>query len=197
MPSTAQRIVFPSPEEYLGRENDGEWRHEYVNGVIYAMAGDSENHNLIAGNIFAQLKLGVPEHCKVFSFDMKVHVSKPPEEIYYYPDVFVTCAESDRDRHSKSEPILVIEVLSPNTERTDRTEKLRAYRALPSLLEYVLVEQDFPLVEIRRKRSNWEREVLQPDAPIVLESVGQNLTFAQVYRQVVFTTADNGTGKGN
>ena len=161
------------------------------------MAAGSESHNLIAGNMLAHLKLGVPERCRVFSFDMKVHISKAPEEMYYYPDVFVTCAESDRHRHSKSDPVLVIEVLSPNTERTDRTEKRRAYLSLPSLEEYVLVEQDLPLVEILRRRSNWEREILQPDDPIVLESVGLQLTFTQIYRQVEFAAADNGTGKGS
>jgi Uma2 family endonuclease len=189
MPATAPRIVFPDPEEYLGRENDGEWRHEYVNGVIYAMAGGSENHNLIAGNLFANLKLGSPPRCRVFALDMKVQISKEPEQRYYYPDVFVTCSESDRNRHIKSEPILVIEVLSPNTERTDRTEKRDAYKLLPSLMEYVLVEQDRRLVEIYRRRSNWWREVIEPDAPLVLESVGVTLSFDQLYYQVEFSAA--------
>ena len=189
MPATARRIVFPNPEEYLDRENDGEWRHEYVNGVIYAMAGGSENHNLIVGNLFANLKLGSPPRCRVFALDMKVQISKEPEERYYYPDVFVTCSETDRDRHAKSEPILIIEALSPGTERTDRIEKRDAYKLLPSLMEYVLVEQDFPFVEIYRRRSNWWREAVEPDTPVVLESVGLTLSFEQIYRQIEFPAA--------
>jgi Uma2 family endonuclease len=144
---------------------------------------------IILSPILSYLKLGLPKRCRVFSLDMKVYISKAPEEHYYYPDVFVTCSETDRDRHAKSEPILVIEVLSPNTARTDRGEKFNAYRLLPSLIEYVLVEQDFPLVEIYRKRSNWKREAVEPDAPIVLESVGQTLSFEQVYLQVEFPAA--------
>ena len=189
MPATARRIVYPNPEEYLDRENDGEWRHEYVNGVIYAMAGGSENHNLIVGNLFANLKLGSPPRCRVFALDMKVQISKEPEERYYYPDVFVTCSETDRDRHAKSEPILIIEVLSPRTERTDRIEKRDAYKLLPSVMEYVLVEQDFPFVEIYRRRSNWWREAVEPDTPVVLESVGLTLSFEQIYRQIEFPAA--------
>ena len=103
---------------------------------------------------------------------MKVQISKEPEERYYYPDVFVTCSETDRDRHAKSEPILIIEVLSPSTERTDRIEKRDAYKLLPSVMEYVLVEQDFPFVEIYRRRSNWWREVVEPDTRVVLGECG-------------------------
>ena len=142
MPSTARRIVFPDPREYLDAENDGEWRHEYIGGVIYTMAGGSEEHNLIAGNIFAHLKLSLPDRCRGFSQDMKVHISRAPDERYYYPDVFVTCLPTDRDRFSKSEPILVVEVLSPQTARVDRGEKFEGYKTLPSLMEYVLVSRE-------------------------------------------------------
>lgn len=184
MASTARHIVFPSPKDYLDLENDGEWRHEYVGGVIYAMAGGSEEHNLIVGNIVANFKLALPEHCRTFSLDMKVHINRTPDERYYYPDVFVTCSPTDSNRHSKSEPILVVEVLSPNTARVDRGEKLEAYKALPSLMEYALVAQDEPFLEIYRRRNEWKREEITPDAPIVFESINQTLTFAQVYRQV-------------
>ena len=189
MPSTAQRIVFPKPEEFLGTENDGEWRHEFVNGVIYAMAGGSESHNLIAGNIAANLKLALPLACRTFSLDMKLGVSTSQEEHYYYPDVFVTCSPTDQDRHVKVEPLLVIEVLSPNTARTDRGEKFAAYKLVASLIEYVLVEQDFQCIEIYRKRTNWQREIFEPGATIALESVGQTLTFEQIYRQIEFPAA--------
>ena len=187
MPIPAKRIVFPDPAEYLETENDGAWRHEYVNGVIYAMAGGTENHNLIAGNLAANLKLSLPDKCRTFSLDMKLHISKTPDEHYYYPDVFVTCSPTDRDRHSKSEPILIVEVLSPNTARTDRGEKFNAYKTMPSVMEYVLVAQDVCHLEIYRRRNDWRREDLAPEAPIVLESVGLTLTFAQLYRQVDFT----------
>ena len=90
---------------------------------------------------------------------------------------------------SKSEPILIIEVLSPNTERTDRIEKRDAYKLLPSVMEYVLVDQDRPAVEIYRRRSNWWRELVEPDAAVVLESIGVTLSFEQIYRQVEFPAA--------
>jgi Uma2 family endonuclease len=184
MPTTARRVVFPNPAEYLDRENDGDWRHEYVDGVIYATAGGTENHNLIVGNLLAHLKLGAPVRCRVFSLDMKLTIKGTARERFYYPDVFVTCSEADRDKHAKSEPSLVIEVLSPNT-----CEKLQAYRQIPSLLEYMLVQQDFPQVDIYRRRRNWECETLEPDSAITLGSIGVSLTFEQVYRQVEFPAA--------
>ena len=188
MPSQARRIVFPDPEAYLDWENDGEWRHEYVNGVVYAMAGGTENHNLIAGNIAANMKFLLPDRCRTFSLDMKLHIKKAPDEHYYYPDVFVTCSPTDRDRHSKSEPVIVVEVLSPNTTRADRGEKFQAYTSLQSLMEYVLVAQDVQHLEVYRRRNNWQREDIVPDAQIVLESIGLLLTFSQVYRQVELGT---------
>jgi Uma2 family endonuclease len=112
---------FISPEEYLEGETRSEIRHEYVDGEVYAMSGASEAHNIIALNIGSLLRnhlRGTP--CRVFMSDMKVRIQSLRDERYYYPDLQVTCAPEDRDRYFKQWPKLVIEVLSPTTERNDQ-----------------------------------------------------------------------------
>ena len=120
MPSTARRIVLPKPEQYLGAENDGECRHEFVRGAIHAMADVREGHGLIAGNTAANLKSALPITGRTFALDMKLDIGKSTDEHDYSPDVFVTCSQTDRDRHVKVEPLLVVEVLAPHTARTER-----------------------------------------------------------------------------
>jgi len=121
-----------SEQEYLRGELSSEIRHEYVDGGVFAMAGAGEAHNLIAGNVFARLRefvRGGP--CRVFISDMKLHVRT--WKAYYYPDVMVTCDPADSQSHFKEQPVLVVEVLSPGTESTDRREKMLAYRTLSGL----------------------------------------------------------------
>jgi len=174
-----------TPEEYLEGETRSEIRHEYVNGEVYAMSGASEAHNLIAGNLFVLLRnhlRGTP--CRVFISDMKTRIKSLRDERYYYPDIQVTCAPEDREPYFKQRPKLVIEVLSPSTERSDRAEKLSAYRKLESLEEYVLVAQDARRVEIYRRESGWDLELHQEDAGFRLTSVGLELRLDQVYEDV-------------
>ena len=142
--------VAPLPlvtiEEYRARERRSDVRHEYVDGQVYAMSGESRAHNEIAGNIYARLRAarrGGP--CRVSFETVRLVVAHGVE---YYPDVMVACGPPPDDPYVETAPSLLVEVLSPGTQRTDRREKGAAYRALPSLQAYVLVHQP-------RRRIEW------------------------------------------
>jgi len=175
-----------SVAEYLEGEKDSAVRHEYVAGQAYAMAGASARHNRIALNIAGRLNdLLAGGECETFISDMKVSVAP---DLYYYPDVFVACDPPGGNDYVCTEPCLVVEVLSPSTERADRHEKLAAYRNCPSVREYALVSQDRMLVELhRRVGDGWQTELLtETDEHCAFDSVGLTLTLADIYRNVRF-----------
>ena len=178
--------VLMSAEDYLARENDGAWRHEFLDGAVFAMVGSSDRHNLVCGELYAALLAHLPPRCQPFSTDMKLHVRRGREERFYYPDVFVSCSATDRDRYTRAEPVFVAEVLSEATERIDRVEKFHAYTSIPSLEEYALLSQDEPKLELFRRRSGWEREVFGPDDAVTFESVALSIPLASLYRRVLF-----------
>lgn len=169
-------------EEYLAGENDGAVRHEYLNGVVYAMAGASERHNVIKLNIAGLLNTRVDENCRVFDGDMKLFVDQADDRRFYYPDVFVACGDG-ADPYWRNDATVIIEVLSPTTKRADRYEKFEAYKMLSSFREYALVEQDFQRVDVFRLDTGWQMERHVPDMVIGLASIGQSLTFNEVYRR--------------
>lgn len=174
-------------EEYLKFEQDSEIRHEYVAGQIYAMAGASEAHNLIVTNLIAILRPHLRgSSCRVFVSDMKVKVKTQNADIFYYPDLLVTCDSNDNKKYFKTNPNLIVEVLSNSTETTDKREKRVNYQNIESLQEYVLVSQDEIKVEVYRKdnEGNWTVETLGKDDNLQLSSVGLTLTMADIYEDV-------------
>ncbi|HEX7314408.1 MAG TPA: Uma2 family endonuclease [Pyrinomonadaceae bacterium] len=175
-----------SVAEYLEGEKEAEVRHEYVAGQAYAMAGASARHNRISLNIAGRLNdLLADDECQAFMADMKVRVAP---DLVYYPDVVVACDPPGGDAYVRTEPRLVVEVLSPSTERADRHEKLAAYKSCPSVREYALVSQERMLVELhRRVGDGWETELLtEADERCAFDSVGLTLTLADIYRNVRF-----------
>ncbi|MFY0612255.1 MAG: Uma2 family endonuclease [Hyphomicrobiaceae bacterium] len=186
MPQVNVAYDLMTVEDYLAAENDGSWRHEFIDGMVYAMAGASERHSVIKVNVIGLLNVMIAQECRVFDGDMKLRITQEETTRFFYPDVFVSCTPPDDTQYFREDASLIIEVLSPSTQRIDRYEKMPVYKALPSLSEYVLVEQDFPKIEIFRRRTGWRREVLEPDDPITLESIGQTLNFNQVYRRIDF-----------
>ncbi len=197
MSQTNRKFTRISAADYLAAENDGSWRHEFVNGVVYAMAGASDRHNLIRGRLAAVLLGHVPQHCRVFSAEMKLRIKSNDDERYYYPDIFVACDPGDRERYSRDSAVLVVEVLSPTTERIDRTEKFEAYKRIPSLSEYGLLAQDAIELELFRRRTDRQREFYQRDNTVTLESVGLTLSVSQLYRDIEFEdpTLSSTTGR--
>jgi Uma2 family endonuclease len=139
-------------QAYLDFEEKSDTKHEYVDGYVYAMAGASDAHNTIAGNLVALIRpLLRGTGCKGYFSDMRMAISgrkraTSKSGAYYYPDYFITCSKTDLHPDAKTikkEPRLVVEVLSPgSTASVDRTEKLDRYQRIPSLEQYWLVEQD-------------------------------------------------------
>ena len=186
MQNPALRPSKVSPEDYLRQEMMSPMRHEFVDGAIYAMSGASDRHGLVTLALAARLFDKVDPGCQVFTSDMKLRISEGPAMVYYYPDVLVSCAADDRDRYFREQPVLLVEVISPSTERTDRIEKLAAYKSIPSLVEYVIAEQDMPKVEVFRRRSAWQGEIFLPDASFHLDSIGIDFSVEDIYRRLGF-----------
>ena len=189
IPKTADWI---SPEEYLEGERSAETRHEYVDGRVYAMAGASDDHNRIAGNIFAELRERLRGHrCEPFINDMKVKIPPAFADVYYYPDVLVACDPTDNARYFRERPTVIIEVLSPETERTDRREKAIAYRLIPTVEAYVLVEQERMAATIlRRTEPGWQSDVIEgPGSILKLPGIGVEIPLERIYERTPVAAA--------
>jgi Uma2 family endonuclease len=198
--ATAPSRIYFTEEEYLAIERASEERHEYIDGRIFAMASESDQHeeirvNLIGG-LFSQLK-GKP--CRTRAQNTKVRSgpeptsSKTPEGFYSYPDVLVVCGERkfhDKYRDVLLNPNVIIEVLSKSTEAFDRGEKFIRYRTwLPALTDYILVSQEKPVIEHYRRQSDgeWVLSTLEGlDAALKIESIGCSLKLSDVYDGVQF-----------
>ena len=182
----ATEWAFLSVEDYLSSERAGDVRHEYIGGSLHAMAGTSLEHNTIAVNIVAALHAhlrGKP--CRAFMSDVKVRLRITETDIFYYPDVVVACDPPETDRFSTRRPRVVVEVLSPETERIDRREKFLSYTQIETLEEYVLVAQDRVEVTLFRRSARWQPEVLrQPQQQLRLASIDFDLPLRLVYEGV-------------
>ncbi len=174
-----------SVAEYLTREEGAECRHEYVNGQLYAMTGASRAHNLICMNIGAALRprlRGTP--CQLFANDMKLYLQINKQDIFYYPDLLLTCDPNDRQTYYCTAPGLLIEVLSDSTERIDRREKLWAYQTLPSLTAYWLVAQHQPRLEIYRRSNQWQMESIT-SGEVRVEALDLAVSLDTIYEDVL------------
>ena len=144
---------FPlSVDQYLETEKESQVRHEFINGYIHAMVGCSRRHNIITvtiSRLFGNHLAGTG--CQVYASDMKVKAGSQSDNIFFYPDVLVSCSQNKRDRYIEHEPKLLVEVLSPSTEQFDRLSKLEAYTQIPSLEEYLLVDQQLLKVDLYRR----------------------------------------------
>jgi len=194
MQATAVKRTFITPEEYLAREREAEFKSEYLNGEIFAMAGASRPHNLITGNIYAKLHAQLERRaCNVYPSDMRLKVSS--SGLYTYPDVMVVCGEEEFDDDEEDtllNPALIVEVLSKSTERQVRGAKFEHYSKLASLREYLLVAQNRPRLELFTKQSpgRWllaEFESL--DDVVVLTSINCELALKDVYLKINFQEA--------
>lgn len=171
--------------DYLAGERDVEVRSEYRDGQVVAMAGASETHNTISADFAARINIHLPTHCRVWQADMKVVGETWDKQPFsYYPDIMVACAANTADPYYRTNPLLIIEVLSPSTQRIDLREKFRHYTQIPALQEYVVVSQDSPYVRIFRRRSGWQVEHYHAGDCFTLESIGLELPVNLIYRRV-------------
>lgn len=176
-----------SVEDYLDLEKISPVKHEFVEGEVYAMAGTSDNHNRIASEILVRLHRRLENSkCEPFFGEIKVRVTK---NVYYYPDILVSCEESPGSSYFRNNPVLIIEVTSPSTERTDRSEKLMYYLQMPSLREYAVVDQHQMRVEVHRRQENggWlTYSFTEPGDVVEFASVDLSIPLPEIYRRVKF-----------
>lgn len=187
--STVRQREPISVTDYLAGELVSTIKHEYVGGIVYAMTGAKVVHNVIAAN--ALIALGSQlrgKKCQAFSPDMKIRVRLSNQWRFYYPDVSVVCQSNPPDDLFQDAPVVVIEVLSPSTRRTDTQEKQEAYLSLSSLNVYLLVEQSSACVTVFRRVGNeFTSEVYDNlDQVIPLPEIDAELPLAELYARVEF-----------
>jgi Uma2 family endonuclease len=182
----AHRTIL-SAEDYLAWETNQVERHEFLDGEVFAMAGAEDRHVTVSMNV----AFGLRQHlsggpCRTFIADMRLHVAA--SNSYFYPDVLVTCSANDRaSAMSKSEPTLIVEVLSPSTAAYDRGIKFSHYRKLPSLQEYVLIDLDTRSTDCYRKGADglWVLHPFSSGESVELASVALTLSFAELFADVL------------
>ncbi len=184
-----QPEILITPEEYLAAERRADFKSEYFDGEVFAMAGASYAHNLIVANVIAELRNQLKgRSCTVVPSDLRLWIETAQH--YLYPDVTVVCGEPElTDDHTDTlvNPTLIVEVLSKSTKDFDRGEKFTFYRTLPAFAEYVLIAQDRHHVEhfVRQADGRWILSDIDRLADSVsLESIDGQLALAEIYDKV-------------
>ncbi|MEY6431795.1 Uma2 family endonuclease [Thioalkalicoccus limnaeus] len=190
MQSAAQRMTR---EEYLAFEETSEIKHEFFNGEIFAMTGGTFEHSAIAVQIASLLNARPStKGCRPMNSDMRV---RTPSGLDTYPDISVYCGEPHLtdNRLTLLNPVLIIEVISPNTSSYDRGDKFKLYRSIPTLKDYLLVDSQQMLVEHFRRTANeeWILHVYQkPEETVALGSIDDSLALADIYHGIQFAVPD-------
>jgi Uma2 family endonuclease len=181
-------------DEYLAIERKADRKSEFVDGVLYAMAGASPAHNFVKDNLVGELRSRLRgSGCRTASSDQRVRAGLRGR--YVYPDIVIVCGEwqyAANDPHTLLNPVVIIEVLSESTRDYDRGDKLRMYQGVASLREYVMVASDGPVVEriARQPDGSWRFDTfVGPDAVLEFASVPAAVPLAEVYADVAFPPA--------
>ncbi|MGZ5044926.1 MAG: Uma2 family endonuclease [Methylobacter sp.] len=170
-----------SPEEYLKGELLSEIKHELIDGHVYAMAGASANHERISGNVYRKFGNHLENMpCEPFGSDMKVRAGSN----FFYPDVIVDCQFDEAQPYFTETPMIIVEVLSRSTRRTDETVKLMSYINIPTLLEYVLIQQDFVDIQVIRRSEGWLPKHYFLGDEITFEAIDLTLPVEDIYHRV-------------
>jgi Uma2 family endonuclease len=188
--SALPKTSYYTPQEYLRLEREASYKSEYFKGEIFAMAGASENHNMISratsGQLYNHLK---GKKCTHYSSDMKLHI--PENSLYTYPDLMVVCGDKqflDSNRDVIMNPVVIIEILSKTTEAYDRGEKFALYRSIPTLREYVMISSTSVRAEVMRKESELGLWFLASEADslegsILIKNIELELSLADIYEE--------------
>ncbi len=178
-------------EEYLVLENQAEYRSEYEQGEILAMSGGTVNHGLIGTNFISEVKIQIKEKdadCYVLGSDNRLFIEKA--DSFVYPDGMVICGDiqiADQDKHAVNNPVLIVEVLSAATEGYDRGDKFQKYRSLPSLSEYILIDQYKPVIDVfyREEAGDWKMITTSGlDEVVYLHTLDCAISLRDIYRGV-------------
>ena len=178
-----------TPDEYLEIERVAVQKSEYYAGEVFLMAGATPNHNRIARNVLTELNSGLRgKSCEAFNSDQRLYIKK--NGLYTYPDVMAVCGRIEydsRDRDSLTNPVLIVEVLSPSTANYDRGGKFELYRDIPSFQEYVLVHQDKVHIEHHRRdeQRRWLlTEFKDVETNLLFETIGISIPLQRIYERV-------------
>lgn len=168
-----------SVSDYLDGEKDADIRHEYVHGYVYAMAGSSPAHNIIAGNIARAFGNALENRdCVVYVSDMKVRAD---DAVFYYPDVMVVC-DNDMNAYVQEKPCVIVEVMSKSTSRKDLHEKRFVYQTIASLELYLMVDsQTRQVYGYYRTDQGWEERPFETGEAIPVPCVDTALTHMAIY----------------
>jgi len=178
-------VTKVTEEEYLAIDRAAEMRSEFLEGEMIAMSGASMRHNRLQTNILGELYIALRGgHCHPFGSDFRVRVS--PGRMYAYPDVIVVCGKAqlaDDRQDILLNPTVIFEVLSPSTERYDRGVKSQYYRAIESLTDYILVDQDQVRIEqFTRSGTTWTlRDYQQLEDQLSIDSIKVSLPLGLIY----------------
>ena len=151
-----------TPEEYLAWESAAPEKHEYYRGEVFAMAGASVRHNIIAKNLMIGIGMRLQEkQCQPYGRDLRIHI--PENTLFTYPDISIICrdiVEEESNDDYTIEPTVIIEILLPSTKSYDRGEKFRPYRDVPTLKAYILIDSESITIEAFRINTSghWELE---------------------------------------
>jgi len=187
--STARQPNLISVEEYLDGELASEIKHEFVAGVVHAMAGASNAHNIIATNLLRSVGNQLEDSpCREFNSDTKVRVRTASGFRFYYPDAQVVCKPNPQSDSFQDSPVVIVEVLSDSTRRTDEEEKREYYCSIASLNTYIMLEQAKAQAFVfYRTETGFERRVFDdPNAIIELSDPEMKLSLTEIYRDVEF-----------
>ena len=177
-----------TPEEYFEWEEQQEVKHEYLNGEVYAMSGGTIDHGRTGGNFYSLVDNHLQDgECMVLNSDVRVNIQESND--YVYPDISITC--DDRDREATQfikHPCLIVEVLSPSTERYDRGNKFELYRRSDSLREYILVSADKIAIDLHRQADNgeWKSSYYRSGDTVELGSINLTFPIEKIYRGIKF-----------
>ncbi len=184
---------FYTPEEYLALEETAEYKSEYCNGEIFAMAGGSTNHHRIVVNVSAALHAAFRDTpCEVFASDVRLLT---PSGLYTYPDVMVVCGKiefAEGRNDTITNPVLIVEVWSESTKAYDRGDKFDLYRALTTLRDYVMIDQKTAHIEYFRRLEDriWLlTDYRQMEGILKLDSIAVEIPMAEIYSKVDWTSA--------
>jgi Uma2 family endonuclease len=187
-PMAQRKYPLMSVEDYLVlNRNSKDIRYEYLDGEMHMLAGGSPDRSIIIANLTATIKGPLKgSQCRVYNSDVQLKLS---EKRYAFPDITVSCDERDRNQKETIRyPRLVVEVLSPTTEATDRGKKAAYYRACPTIQEYIMVDSEEVFVEVhRREEQRWTINTFEPGYTIALESLGIQFPIEDVYEGTSLT----------
>lgn len=182
-----EKLDLVPVEEYLAGELESQTKHEYLGGVVYAMAGATNAHNTVALNVLTFLRSVLRgKKCRPFNSDTKVRIRLATQTRFYYPDGMVVCDPNPADDSFQDQPAVLFEVASKSTRRVDEGEKKDAYLTIPTLGTYLIIEPDRPAAVVwRRTPEGFVREVHTGiDAVISLPEIETELPLSEIYEDV-------------